>query len=275
MVHVRKTKKLKTASPKKAFKLQKRDQRSERSRKQTPPVKMPSDRVLRARKANSSICRHLLMGFVGRPPKRLFTPEIKRKLKDWLVKRRRNPYPTREEKQALAKETGLEYSQICNWFANWRRKLKNAEAAEDPAESDISMDSEPRVTSSWGRRILIYNNVAARNAEKIPIDCQTVLLEDSDQEMELSCSRLTNYSDSYNPTVIDHCYSMAPLLVNELDKNGNYCSNSARDWIWSAGDVKRSDWHRKSNNTEMEDADTPHREAEIEAAVVLATLGTA
>jgi len=52
------------------------------------------------------------MGFVGRPPKRLFTPEIKRKLKEWLVKRRRNPYPTRDEKQALAKETGLEYSQV-------------------------------------------------------------------------------------------------------------------------------------------------------------------
>jgi hypothetical protein len=58
------------------------------------------------------------MGFVGRPPKRLFTTEIKRKLKEWLVKRRRNPYPTRDEKQALAKETGLEYSQVGFILAN-------------------------------------------------------------------------------------------------------------------------------------------------------------
>ncbi|XP_065345933.1 homeobox protein Mohawk [Cloeon dipterum] len=271
MVHVRRTKRAKPASAKKASSQPRGEQRL---RKQPPsPLRMPSDRVLRARKANSSICRHLLMGFVGRPPKRLFTPEIKRKLKDWLVKRRRNPYPTREEKQALARETGLEYSQICNWFANWRRKLKNAEAAEDPAESDISMDSEPRVISSWGRRILIYNNVAARNAEKIPVNCGTALLEDSDQEMELSCGRLTSSSDSYNPTVIDHCYSMTPMMVSEMDKNGNYCrSNSNKQWIWNLQDADKT---RPNSDTEMEDAEAPHREAEIEAAVVLATLGTA
>lgn len=38
--------------------------------------------------------------------KRLFTPEIKRLLKDWLVRRRDNPYPSRDEKKILAQETG-------------------------------------------------------------------------------------------------------------------------------------------------------------------------
>lgn len=38
--------------------------------------------------------------------KRLFTPEIKRLLKDWLVRRRENPYPSREEKKILAVDTG-------------------------------------------------------------------------------------------------------------------------------------------------------------------------
>jgi Homeobox KN domain len=38
--------------------------------------------------------------------KRLFTKEIKRQLKDWLVRRRDNPYPSREEKKTLAQETG-------------------------------------------------------------------------------------------------------------------------------------------------------------------------
>lgn len=47
-----------------------------------------------------------------RPQKRLFTPEIKRYLKDWLVRRRDNPYPNREEKKHLSRETGLTYIQV-------------------------------------------------------------------------------------------------------------------------------------------------------------------
>lgn len=47
-----------------------------------------------------------------RPPKRLFTPEIKRYLKAWLVRRRDHPYPSREEKKDLAFETGLTYIQV-------------------------------------------------------------------------------------------------------------------------------------------------------------------
>lgn len=51
-------------------------------------------------------------GDIHRPVKRLFTPEIKRMLKDWLVRRRDNPYPSREEKKALAIKTGLTYTQV-------------------------------------------------------------------------------------------------------------------------------------------------------------------
>lgn len=47
-----------------------------------------------------------------RPQKRLFTPDIKRHLKDWLVRRRENPYPNREEKKHLSQETGLTYTQV-------------------------------------------------------------------------------------------------------------------------------------------------------------------
>lgn len=51
-----------------------------------------------------------------RPLKRLFTPEIKRFLKDWLIRRRDNPYPNRDEKKSLAVQTGLTYIQV------WREK---------------------------------------------------------------------------------------------------------------------------------------------------------
>lgn len=56
-------------------------------------------------------CRRCLVAG-QRPQKRLFTPEIKRYLKDWLVRRRDNPYPNREEKKYLSRETGLTYIQV-------------------------------------------------------------------------------------------------------------------------------------------------------------------
>ncbi|GBP96069.1 hypothetical protein EVAR_68467_1 [Eumeta japonica] len=156
-----------------------------------------------------------------RPPKRLFTPEIKRYLKDWLVRRRDNPYPNRDEKKFLAHDTGLTYIQdlppaqfkskplpvaklelkgriengirvsfdhdwrqnqtwdcdwdreqdwyqnreqdsdrdlgfvICNWFANWRRKLKNVHSDKNQ--------------KTWGHLIRTYNNQAQGNVEQFSI----------------------------------------------------------------------------------------------------------
>ncbi|XP_063701890.1 homeobox protein Mohawk [Culicoides brevitarsis] len=90
-----------------------------------------------------------------RPLKRLFTPEIKRMLKDWLVRRRENPYPSRDEKKKLAQDTGLTYTQICNWFANWRRKLKNS--------------GKQKSKKNWGNLIKNYNTSARGNVEQFSI----------------------------------------------------------------------------------------------------------
>lgn len=76
-------------------------------------------------------------------------------LKDWLVRRRDNPYPSRDEKKALAVSSGLTYIQICNWFANWRRKLKNA--GREPAKR------------TWGNLIKNYNTSANGNVEQFSI----------------------------------------------------------------------------------------------------------
>ncbi|CAG8547002.1 7435_t:CDS:2 [Paraglomus brasilianum] len=43
-------------------------------------------------------------------------------LKSWLAKHKKHPYPTEEEKLALAKETKLNLQQISNWFINARRR---------------------------------------------------------------------------------------------------------------------------------------------------------
>lgn len=66
-------------------------------------------------------------------------------LKDWLVRRRENPYPSRDEKRRLAYDTGLTYTQISNWFANWRRKLKNNDGRT--------------YKNSWGHLISSFTNM--------------------------------------------------------------------------------------------------------------------
>ncbi|XP_016979375.1 homeobox protein Mohawk isoform X2 [Drosophila rhopaloa] len=96
--------------------------------------------------------------------KRLFTPDIKRMLKDWLIRRRENPYPSREEKKQLAAETGLTYTQICNWFANWRRKLKNSE--------------REKAKKSWGHLIKNYNHNARGNVEQFSISSEDSIWEE-------------------------------------------------------------------------------------------------
>ncbi|KAI8119937.1 hypothetical protein FF38_07175 [Lucilia cuprina] len=103
-----------------------------------------------------------------RPAKRLFTPEIKRMLKEWLVRRRENPYPSREEKKRLAIETGLTYTQICNWFANWRRKLKNSEREKSK--------------KSWGHLIKHYNNNAKGNVEQFSISSEDSIWEEEQEQ---------------------------------------------------------------------------------------------
>lgn len=117
-------------------------------------------------------------------------------LKDWLVRRRENPYPSREEKKSLAVKTGLTYIQvgesrikplttttnlsftmfsfyllkICNWFANWRRKLKNA-------------GKEPQ-KNTWGHLIKNYNNNARGNVEQFSICSNDSIWEDEERRTE-------------------------------------------------------------------------------------------
>ncbi|KAL1458498.1 hypothetical protein WDU94_008643 [Cyamophila willieti] len=91
--------------------------------------------------------------------KQLLTPNIKRFLKTWLLDHKDYPYPDRYEKIMLAQETGLTIMQICNWFANWRRKLKlyskdfkrkSYKAREDKTDSDeIAEDSDDTVHQAY------------------------------------------------------------------------------------------------------------------------------
>lgn len=132
-----------------------------------------------------------------RHTKRLFTPEIKRFLKSWLVRRRDNPYPSRDEKKGLAVQTGLTYIQICNWFANWRRKLKNAGTETQH--------------NTWGNLIKSYNTKAHGNVEQFSLCSDDSIWEEQDlsDPDEDGDGLSTSPSLSYviNAAAMDHSYS--------------------------------------------------------------------
>ncbi|CAO3607629.1 unnamed protein product [Cunninghamella blakesleeana] len=60
-------------------------------------------------------------------------------LKEWLSEHKKHPYPTEEEKDALAKRTGLTLNQISNWFINARRRILQPMLEQEgkPHELDI------------------------------------------------------------------------------------------------------------------------------------------
>ncbi|KAJ9584223.1 hypothetical protein L9F63_021428 [Diploptera punctata] len=151
-----------------------------------------------------------------RHTKRLFTPEIKRFLKSWLVRRRDNPYPSRDEKKGLAVQTGLTYIQICNWFANWRRKLKNAGTETQH--------------STWGNLIKSYNIKAHGNVEQFSLCSDDSIweeqeLSDPDEDGD-GTSTSPSLSYVINAAAMDHSYSA--LFHRDNDKQvakPNECLN--------------------------------------------------
>ncbi|XP_039275369.1 uncharacterized protein LOC111058115 isoform X2 [Nilaparvata lugens] len=190
-----------------------------------------------------------------RQNKRLFTPEIKRFLKSWLVRRRKNPYPNRSEKKDLALKTGLTYVQVCNWFANWRRKLKKS--------------SRERQRNTWGNLIKDYNTKAQGNVEQFSIssddsiwDETAVNTNDLSDEEQLTDPNPDSASNK------DHCYFSAhnyclqqgptqkcpsflqqhPTTCNQLDNNGNRvdrkCSPTS---FYHNGGVGADDYNKRVN----------------------------
>lgn len=52
-----------------------------------------------------------------------FPKHISKMLKSWLRDNIESPYPSESEKQTLSEATGLDHTQINNWFINARRRL--------------------------------------------------------------------------------------------------------------------------------------------------------
>lgn len=66
-------------------------------------------------------------------------PQAVKVLRAWLYQHREYPYPTDREKEELAEQTGLDKTQISNWFSNTRRrKLTRLPSMDDPPV-DVSL----------------------------------------------------------------------------------------------------------------------------------------
>ena len=69
-----------------------------------------------------------------------FSKEVVRMLRNWLNAHKARPYPTTEEVELLQQRTGLNKTQIYNWFANARRRGKLPRAPS----SHLSPNSQGR-----------------------------------------------------------------------------------------------------------------------------------
>lgn len=97
--------------------------------------------------------------------KRQTMQNMTRPLKQWLCKNRDNPYPSKLEKEILARESQMTNTQVSNWFANARRRLKNAVKGDNIA---------------WSTRVKLYNSSVPGNAELLSISSDDSSLFDSD-----------------------------------------------------------------------------------------------
>ena len=75
------------------------------------------------------------------------TQDMVRPLKQWLLRHRHNPYPTKAEKVELAVGSHMSLVQVSNWFANARRRLKNV--VQDPRCREERPDSVELCHLGW------------------------------------------------------------------------------------------------------------------------------
>jgi hypothetical protein len=94
-----------------------------------------------------------------------FSKEVVKLLRNWLNAHKARPYPTNEEMELLQQRTGLNKTQISNWFANARRrgKLPRAPSSQSsPSTSIRPVDIAPRPDTPAPRCEMRYLNPMER-----------------------------------------------------------------------------------------------------------------
>jgi hypothetical protein len=81
-------------------------------------------------------------------------------LREWLSDHKKHPYPTEDEKDALASKTGLSLNQISNWFINARRRI-----LQPMLEQQQEQEQQPELD------ILTYDNSNHSSGKSIATTC--------------------------------------------------------------------------------------------------------
>ncbi|BFZ22087.1 hypothetical protein BsWGS_25125 [Bradybaena similaris] len=139
-----------------------------------------------------------------------------RPLKQWLYKHRENPYPTKLEKMELVKHSHMTLTQVSNWFANARRRLKNTVQGDD---------------LTWERRIKDYNHFAEGNAELFSLPSS----EDDEQWHSNDEFTVNGDPSSCNHSAISGSTSPSPVpaLTSSLSDPGLMSATTTQPFLAS------------------------------------------
>lgn len=174
--------------------------------------------------------------------KRAVIQDMVRPLKQWLLRHRHNPYPTKAEKVQLAVGSNMTLVQVSNWFANARRRLKN-----------VVQESR----CSWSKRLRLYNQFVQGNAELLSISSDDSIWNSGDEENDDGAQSDTANTDDFDEDVIaEHSYSIPGNGVS---------SPGLREHGMGAYDAVQLDCNpadRRQNGeyttTQLEEDDTPN-----------------
>lgn len=157
-------------------------------------------------------------------PKRETARNMCRPLKQWLYAHRDLPYPNKGEKLDLAAKSKMTITQVSNWFANARRRLKKT----------VSCQPGPL---TWERRIKLYNRNVVGNQERLSISSDDSSQDELDEEQEEEQHTSSLYGDeddfvSYEEAASASPSSSSPTKPSSFTSSGNYSSSSSRGIIF-------------------------------------------
>eukprot|EP00117_Sycon_ciliatum_P044157 scpid88794/ scgid6021/ Homeobox protein unc-62; Uncoordinated protein 62 len=82
--------------------------------------------------------------------------EVQLHLRQWMQTHLQYPYPSRSEKEKLAKETGLQFIQVAYWFTNARRRLLPGMIKEENIRrSKMGLQLIKRDNNIWARPLIV------------------------------------------------------------------------------------------------------------------------
>lgn len=155
-------------------------------------------------------CRRLLHYRIRQ--KRQTLQDMTRPLKQWLYHHRDNPYPSKSEKQMLASQSQMTLTQVSNWFANARRRLKNTVKGSE---------------MTWARRIKLYNNCLEGNQERLSIS--------SEDEGSLKGSEMEGFQKPGQPDEVALPLKLAqsPQAATQIEEMDSTSNGRFSDFCYS------------------------------------------